>query len=596
MSSNSRSGQVTEAPAATSLAVQRPFLRRPIPPEILELIFLSVVDFQSRTLEGSCCLESTSARSLSQVCRQWRLVALKSKELWRQTFDPDTATLAWAQVVLQRCGSRPLALVSARPSSPSDDPAKWNLIGTLQPQFEYIFVDVRHPTSGCLQRLLGSPSQRLVDATVMWDSIDRDIQLIPPSLTDFGRPLFGNNVPNLHRLRLVNFAFPFAGRPQAPLSFPSLRQLSLEYTPKRRGFYSGIWPATVLKIVQAHPFLTHLTLSHCVASHQLDLGGVTQHRLPFLQSFSYSGTASVFLALSERLELPAMCDKHLFIHLDPHHDWSRASIDDLITCGLGLIPILPYVCMGICIQYNRLYIALDEPEHRHEISFDIQELSRFRHLPPPDLARRILELHSDTEEYSDIDYFACAVNDWLRQHPMLYRSVRTLKYRSATRGVSAVLMLYMLWALPNLERLHVATCRTLNSPHLLASLANAQPNLPTLDRLRCLIIPFCALVDMSTPPVGPPPTELRGAFQSCAPTSALGVTQRLEVAVSPELSRLCGSNIEGVVEGRIEGLQGLLAPWIVSWTIVDDSWINYPLRYAQFPLSDPHEENAVASH
>lgn len=73
--------------------------------ELLIKIFLLVVHQDRIALPVN---REQHARSISQVCRLWRLIALESRSLWATVIQPNGQSRLWLNELLRRSGSQPL--------------------------------------------------------------------------------------------------------------------------------------------------------------------------------------------------------------------------------------------------------------------------------------------------------------------------------------------------------------------------------------------------------------------------------------------------------------------------------------------------------
>lgn len=568
-------------PSITSLP-PKPFPNKAIPLEILNMIFLIAVDYRTRATQHSSRMESDTARYVSQVSRQWRQAALSSVRMWKQALDPDTNMFAWLCVVLRRCNYEPLSLVSTpRRLFSLVDMVKWRLLRKVFDQCQYVHLELtRDVDVRGVRWLLSHPAPCILEATVVWDAKDV-LNGMPPDLTVWSRLLFGNSAPNLRLLRLVNCPYtPMGGdMTEPPLSFPSLRYVTFETLSGHTQSFYRPCPTRILAVLRTLSSITHLNLSHGIdddlMGQPLNVARIARVQLLSLQSFSFKGHGAIFVGIMDRLVMPVECAKHVFIDFNPFLRWTTTTTDALISKCLALIPIAPYESIGVSIQLKRLYISFGHPA-LFELAFDLREY-RGDDLTPPALVSQIINTNRRIEPYRPTDYFVCAVRHWIFQHPAIYGRVTTLRFGSTAQGVSTMLMLPLLCSSPNLECIHIATCGSLNNPYLIDALRQVRNGTERshLNHLQCLIIPFCALVDMSNPSKGRDLSALKGALLTHATSSLLAAVRRIEVAVLPEVLNAYGPNVSDAVERQVSGLQRVLSPWSVSWYVVDENWLNY---------------------
>lgn len=534
------------------------------------MIFLAAVDYRSRAVQHSCRIESETARHMSQVSRRWRYVALRSTNLWKRALDPDTNTPRWLLTVLQRCNFQPLALVSApRRILSFGDVAKWTLLRRVFPEFRYLHVELKRGSDArCIRWLLSRPAPLLVDATIAWDSNDLE-DGAPPSLTVFWRPLFGNNAPKLRRLHLINCPFSYVDQPL----LPSLEDVRFQTLP---GHVLGVFALSMtelLDFLRTFDRLTHLDLSNALDRNLLpeDLSSVASVRLPLLQSFTYSGNGSVFTTLNDRLDLPKLCAKHVFLDFNSYEHWSKETTDNTIARCLELVPILCYRSMGICVQRKRIYISFDSPL-QYELAFDIRGY-RCDDLPQPQQVRDILVNRPELERHHILDYFVCAIRNWIFQHPALYGDVATIGFGSTVHGVSTLLMLPLLWSSLQLEHFRVANSGTLQNPYLIDSLRRPRSDICNFGHLRKLTLPFYSIIDMHIPSDERDLEDFKRALQNHAPSSLLATVRHVEVAIPPPFFKHHGPEAYSIVERQVKGFGKLFSPWTVSWGVVDEAWL-----------------------
>ncbi|KJA14640.1 hypothetical protein HYPSUDRAFT_48946 [Hypholoma sublateritium FD-334 SS-4] len=281
-------------------------------PPLLWEIFSINAPWETSMMNISDFHPLTVTRRTSQVCRVWRQVLLESPSIWGRCFDFDMFSEKehdqWRDLVLQRTGQSPLAVMLHRQKMPPgghlsdyfmkllDD--QWTRIGKVD--LSLWFNDIR------MWETFARPAASLIFFSVSMFSSRINLPA--------NYQLFSNHAPSLIQLSLPAQQFQLQPNVQQSLMFNSMRHLQLFQG-------QGLNGIDLLAALQGMPLLEVLEMDIT----RLGMDNPTATRdskisMPRLNSVSvWSSSISAFPAFLEQLAHPPCCELYLTYSLLLNH-------------------------------------------------------------------------------------------------------------------------------------------------------------------------------------------------------------------------------------------------------------------------------------
>ncbi|EAU85007.2 hypothetical protein CC1G_04103 [Coprinopsis cinerea okayama7 len=311
-----------------------------LPNEILFLIFLEAVDYDNRFDRDSVReADIMTVANISQVCARWRAVVLQHGALWSMVLVVEGNDNGWFKEVFGRIGTSAISIFSRRYRPPTD--AMREITKENISRCEHLHLPVRWPADDHTewsQYLLSQPAPLLKKCVIVNDF---DAELPYKFETRFPNTLFHGHAPQLRSLTLINCSLPVPNQPDV---FPRLDTLVVQYGPvadlsvllDRKGIRHTI------SLLRSFPKLRSVTLDDALVDsiplHQHPaLWRIKPVEMKFLQSLSYTGDATVALALCNRILLPATTTVRLGLRFT---DARMVKKDDFVNTMEGIIDLM----------------------------------------------------------------------------------------------------------------------------------------------------------------------------------------------------------------------------------------------------------------
>lgn len=205
-----------------------------LPPEVLRQIFLQYAALHSVAKRTTAC------KSITHVCRSWRILALDCSMLW--TFVYLSSDDSFGEIVT-RSKHQPL-FVAGSLNSPK---RIRHLMGIMPKVTTLQLFDI----DGCL-------GGQQIEAAPLLETLElAGSELVHPNATVFSDILYNSAAPRLRQLRMFNIAFEW--RPS--FVHPNLTNLRLQ-CPKGRDEPHSL--SNILDALSSMPLLETLHLEHCL--------------------------------------------------------------------------------------------------------------------------------------------------------------------------------------------------------------------------------------------------------------------------------------------------------------------------------------------